>query len=322
VTDDDKANETALKFITQEDQDKVNAFLKSFAMPFIGHYLDNSSLPSFLYHYTTGDSLIQIIESQELWATQAACLNDTTELIYAADLLRLRVKERIGGTVSKEFQTFLSHFAEVLLNPSSENAGIFVTCFSEKRDDLSQWRAYSGGEGGYAIQFDPIELARRASTIETLQILVRIVYKLENELVDTLLTFGEQCFVELQGASRAPTEAAWLAEFMPYWVDQIALLAPCFKHPKFEGEAEWRFLYRLRPEDVRDRRMKFRQRQYMMTRHIPLLLPTPLPITGVLVGPCRHPQLSRIAVGDLLKKHDYDPDVVKVELTDVPYRAA
>ena len=52
------------------------------------------------------------------------------------------------------------------------------------------------------------------------------------------------------------------------------------------------------------------------------MLTNPLPITGVIVGPCRHPRLSKIAIGDLLKQNGYDPDVVKVELTEFPYRAS
>lgn len=315
--------EQLLKFMTQEDQDKVNKFLTSFSIPFFRQYLPDSSPAPPLYHYTIGDNLIRIIESQELWATQAACLNDTTELTYAADQLRLAVMRKNLSATGTKIGTFRSRLAELLLNPSPETAGTFVTCFSEKRDDLSQWRSYSGGEGGYAIQFDHDELRRSGvPTAELFQPLVKVEYKLEPESIDALLTFGEQCFVDLQGAGRAPTEQDWLDEFATHWLSLIGFLAPCFKHPKFESEKEWRFLYVLRPEDVSEKRMRFRQRQYMMTRHVPLRLKGRLPITGVVVGPCRHPQLSKIAVGDLLKMHGYDPAVVKVELTEVPYRAA
>jgi hypothetical protein len=60
----------------------------------------------------------------------------------------------------------------------------------------------------------------------------------------------------------------------------------------------------------------------MMRRHIRLGLTKPLPITGMLVGPCRHPRLSQVAAGDLLLKKGYDPDTVKIDITGVPYRAA
>jgi hypothetical protein len=40
-----------------------------------------------LYHYTSGEGLVGIIESGELWITQASCLNDATEVRYAAAVL-------------------------------------------------------------------------------------------------------------------------------------------------------------------------------------------------------------------------------------------
>jgi hypothetical protein len=214
VSNENQVNKAALKFITQSDQEKVNAFLESCAKPFFGHYLDSSSVPP-LYHNTTGDNLIRIIESQELWATQASCLNDTTELTYAADLLRQRLKERsidADGKVGK----FRSRLAEVLLNPYPELSGTFVTCFTEKRDDLSQWRSYSGGEGGYAIQFDVkrLLLSGAAPILESQvwwQPLVQVAYKLDDQFIDALLTFGEQCLSDCRVLAVLPAKrVGWM----------------------------------------------------------------------------------------------------------------
>jgi hypothetical protein len=41
-----------------------------------------------VWHYTRGESLIPIIDSGTLFATQASCLNDATELRYASRLLK------------------------------------------------------------------------------------------------------------------------------------------------------------------------------------------------------------------------------------------
>jgi hypothetical protein len=41
-----------------------------------------------IWHYTTGDALLSIVQSDTLYATQASCLNDSTELRYALQLLR------------------------------------------------------------------------------------------------------------------------------------------------------------------------------------------------------------------------------------------
>jgi hypothetical protein len=93
------------------------------------------------------------------------------------------------------------------------------------------------------------------------------------------------------------------------------------KHPKFSSEREWRLVYPFSDEAVS--RMRYLQRNSMMTKHVPLQLmmhdgSPRLPLTGVVVGPCRHKQISRISVGDLLKTNGYKD--AHVSITDVPYQ--
>ena len=128
----------------------------------------------------------------------------------------------------------------------------------------------------------------------------------------------EEFFLELEGAKNAPTAAAWVDEFCTYWLTRVVSFAPCIKHPAFKDEKEWRLIYHVRPEDQGS--MKILQRQSMLSRHMPLRLNKPLPLTEVLVGPCRHPRLSQVAVAGLLSGFGFDPSVVKVSITGVLYR--
>jgi hypothetical protein len=302
-------------YLAAQDVEEIRRFVRGYANV---HFIARPCAP--LFHYTTGDNLIRILDKGKLWSTQASCLNDMTELIYAAHEFRKRVIDKLSDSHDQRIDPFLHCLNEVLMNAYllSVKSPLFVTCFSEHRDDLSQWRAYSGGEGGYTIQFDPNKLVQTGE----LQVwLVKVNYKPEDHTVmfDEVLRWGEQRFVELECARRvSPNQQAWVDEFVGYYIWSLGLLAACLKHPKFEGEREWRLIYQLRDDDVEG--MQFRQRQSMMSRHLPLRLPQRLPITGVVVGPCRHPELSKIAVCDLLKQAGYDLNVVKVEITDVPYR--
>jgi hypothetical protein len=165
-----------------------------------------------------------------------------------------------------------------------------------------------------AIHFDPKELGK--NVIRQKVFLTRIEYdetRIENLLGDAV-NWMEQTFTKMGGQQHGDN---WTKEFALHGLNGLAFLAPCLKHPNFKDESEWRLIYRLQAGDVR--RMEFRQRASLMTRHIPLVLPKPLPIVGVTVGPCRHPDLSRIAVGDLLRKHGY-PESVEVRKTTIPYR--
>jgi hypothetical protein len=111
--------------------------------------------PQELWHYTTGDGLIKILESGELWSTQVSCVNDSTEFRHAIRASREAFRRRLASdaTLSQEHRSLLERIDRELEIDGSETAGYFVACFSENRDDLSQWRAYGSGEGGFALRF-------------------------------------------------------------------------------------------------------------------------------------------------------------------------
>jgi Protein of unknown function (DUF2971) len=212
---------------------------------------------------------------------------------------------------------------DALSDPGPEISPVFVVCFSEQRDHLSQWRAYSGGEGGYALQFDPLKLYEATfismpdGTTQPQMSLVQVEYDPLNHttIFDDMLVWTENFFLGLEGKNKAPTVKAWTEEFCGYWLPRVVSFAPCIKSPSFRDEKEWRLIYHRRADDQKG--MKFVQRQSMMSRHIPLRLKKPLPLTEVLIGPCRQPRLSQVAAEDLLLQNGFD---ASVKFTEVPYR--
>src|SRR5665213_2305324 len=46
-----------------------------------------------LWHYTTGPGLLGIVESGQIFATQVACLNDSSETTYATELFKSAIKK-------------------------------------------------------------------------------------------------------------------------------------------------------------------------------------------------------------------------------------
>jgi hypothetical protein len=268
--------------------------------------------PGPIYHYTTGDNLIKIIKSGELWSTQAACMNDTKELVYAVERLAERAKlQKIPGQLGPLWQAF----DKFTLNPDATTAPIFLTCFSERDDDLSQWRAYGAGEGGYSIGFDGKKLLELGNEV----FLFPVDYKedSQNVLLDKII---ERLIRLYESAKPSPPQnEAWAAELVPFWLGHMNPFAAIFKHPKFEGEKEWRLVQYWRADEKC--KLQFRQRRSFMSRHMPIRsIPKPLPIVSVRVGPARHPELSKIAVRDLLTKHDYALGNIEIEITRVPYR--
>jgi hypothetical protein len=314
VQQPDTATEPAYKYITAEDL----AAYERWCAPHVAVFNPIPTGP--LYHYTTGSGLIEIIRSGELWSTQVACLNDSSELLYPINLLRSKVDEAATSPVSLEVGAVLQKIEEGLSEPTIDTEGRFVACFSEDGDDLSQWRAYAGGEGGYAIQFDSLHLRHN---LPPTMILGKVEYDeaKQSDFLDDVLDTCLRFYFDGVSKKRAPSLEIWTAEFLQYWANLVIVFAPFIKHPRFAGEREWRLVYHLDDEGIS--RKRFLQRSSMMSQHVPLRLMmrndgSPcLPITRVVVGPSRHKEISKISVNDLMRTYGY---TARASLTAIPYR--
>lgn len=311
------------KYLLPEGTEKYKEFIR--------HQFANLAVMRFpcppIYHYTTGTNLIEIIRSGELWTTQIACLNDVKELLHAVDVLVDAISEREKQPLRDDFAALLGKMRELLTEPDPEAAGVFVACFSERNDDLSQWRAYGGPDGGYAIEFDIETLLTLVAKRGGYLIPVTYDENAKDILMTEILSSSEIYFDEGIANERAPSTEEWVNEFAVYWLSQLAFLAPMIKHPSFKDEKEWRLIYYLREEDVS--KMRFTERSSMMRRHLPLTFSTPdkngntpLPIKGITVGAKAYQKLTSFAVGDLLKSKGYAADQVPVTLSDIPFRIA
>jgi hypothetical protein len=253
VQQPDTATEPEYKYITTEDL----AAYEVWCAPHVAAFNPIPSGP--LYHYTTGNGLIEIIKSGELWATHVACLNDSSELLYPIELLRVKVRKKLQSPASPELGFVLKQMEEGLSTPTIHTEGRFIVCFSEDGDDLSQWRAYGGGEGGYAIEFDSECLRRLPNQQPT--ILGKVEYREDQHSVfldDVLDNCIAYCLDGVR-KKRAPSIEEWVTEFLQYWASLVIMFAPFIKHPRFAGEREWRLVYHLQDEAIPRKRGKAAQ---------------------------------------------------------------
>lgn len=100
-----------------------------------------------LYHYTTVNGLQGILETNRLWASAAYYLNDSSEVEYGSHLLHDELS--VWRTANQNNPCFaadvLQGLDEIFSSPLSRisrTSTIYVTCFCENGNLLSQWRAY------------------------------------------------------------------------------------------------------------------------------------------------------------------------------------
>lgn len=132
-----------------------------------------------LYHYTTWDGLLGILQTQTLWATHYKFLNDCSEIVLFRDklvsLILPYVRESYERFVKQHphnkqmirqkggLGQIIQHDAELLVDAQYRATGdeIYIVSFCGQHKNprinsnglLSQWRGYGDG-GGFALVFN------------------------------------------------------------------------------------------------------------------------------------------------------------------------
>src|SRR5205085_1086662 len=157
--------------------------------------LTTTPVPSVLYHYTTQSGLLGILQDNCMWATAAQYLNDSSEYAYGLKLIAKGLRSESKKAISESEAANLSAIAKAI----SPFLSICVVSLSSESDLLSQWRAYGGGSGGFAIGMRS-EYFREASHRQGFY-LVPCIYATADQQEPI-----EQLIVEFRGRMATSTE--------------------------------------------------------------------------------------------------------------------
>jgi hypothetical protein len=177
-----------------------------------------------------------------------------------------------------------------------------------------------------AIGFDA---QRIAPNVKGPLFFVRVAYEPEKQarLVRAIVHRTLLFFEEGLKARGEDKFEPWAAGFLDAWRDRIIFFAPMLKDEAFCEEDEWRIIYGLHKEDVDH--LKFLQRSSFLSCHFPMRLGPGelLPIKEVLVGPCRHKEVSWASAWRLLDMKGYavngrggtDPNKIALGFSRAPF---
>jgi hypothetical protein len=207
-----------------------------------------------LFHYTTAAGLLGILETKRIWATDLRFLNDAQELTYgrqavidAIEARKLREidpgKYAYKGEAGLQEAGARAELFDLVLDHNRTSVGfcdygVYVTCFCQNGDLLSQWRGY-GGDHGYSVEFPKGELERALAAMHgypPASGLFRVRYGPANAKAKGMLAAGHV----------AKTSNGGHAGIKPHHVAlAVNSLLAQIKHPGFEAEEEWRLVIGL-----------------------------------------------------------------------------
>jgi hypothetical protein len=259
-----------------------------------------SASPETLYHYTTTSGLVGILRGKKIWATNIGYLNDKMEFDQAIRVFKELVgRDVIEGSAQIEFDRMLKNLDKL----KSET---FVASFSEKGDQLSQWRGYCSGDSGFNIGFNYVELRKKfEQENEPDMLLEKCIYD-QDEQKARLAEAAK--YIRSKGFERPVGEAMGVG---------LYLLAPSFKNNAFSEEVEWRLIvYGPKGSDI-----KFREGKGFLIPYYEIDLRADngqLPIDWVTIGPTIYESESRTSLKMLLEQEGIPADRIRV--SEVPYR--
>lgn len=309
-----------------------------------------------LFHYTTNEGAIGLINSACLFATNYKYLNDQHELAIARNILiplferELEVEARRLVTQQQLHESYLTDFGQnifrmeatrifdVILRVTDSNTPIFIASFCRHKENseewehglLSQWRGYAS-TGGCAIELEEQtiqdliepEARRYAHTHVSLK---NVVYEDHEKAIDIKQIDGLAAAMLRMIAQKSGANEAEYKRRIDAMYDTIALVAPTLKTKGFIEEQEARIIApHMRPEAAKQfptriqRPINFRFKNGIPIPYIKLFDGIArLPIKRIIVGPQRNQEKISYVIELALEAKGINAKVTKSNIGYMP----
>ena len=303
-------------------------------------FFKEDTAPPVLWHYTSAQGLLGILKDGEIFASDSRFLNDKTENVRIWTLIRQRLKERVKLGNDDEFVKIVDEVAELMSAQKDKPFGdsvpallvelqsllavhkeedVFVSCFSAEEDSLSQWRAYTSGNG-YAIGFSSEVLSGLTdnSLLSGLPLCrfdsVKYVADEHRTALDGVInTMLANQLGEKRAGKPWPDERA-ASSFERFLLDRFS---PFVKDDGFKGEKEWRLALKVGTFDPS--KIEFRPGRSHLIPFLRVSLEKDHPnyIREIMVGPGPSSELDLLALQRLVKSRGLP---IEVRNSKIPFR--
>jgi hypothetical protein len=284
-----------------------------------------------LWHYTTPEGLMGIIESNALWATDIFYLNDSAEFMHGINIAREIIKQKISSLDGDEKKHLGRFDGDLSFIGPDHNSSVYVCSLSKVEDELSQWRAYCRG-GGFSIGFP------RQGLIEAIQgqhfELKECVYDVsgQQKIINNLIDSHVVPYIQNpEQFSKIPCAPDMVSGIVCGGSNKFAwkLYSTCstLKHPSFEREEEWRLVFDHGYAFEKDKNgknkigPKFRTKSGLIIPYICIKLPDSEDFwrqVRIIIGPTKYEKELKGSVHTLFRK--YHATSIGITHSEIPFR--
>lgn len=262
-----------------------------------------------VYHYTSASGLIGILTSGVIRGSNAAFMNDRSEIAYGLAVCTSVVEEERSSRSSTMEQLLLERTLGLIRDGGSPEE-VYVTSFSARQDVLSQWRGYGSADGRFCIGLQVAQFSER----DILRLPHRVEYSTDDQVELVRRAVGLACGALME----RPEDERHAWSCSSTLALHLRRLMCCFKHAGFREEEEWRAISSVRQEQLI---VGFEAVRGVPRPYVAMLEGSRssrrLPVVEVCVGPSDRPDAAVYGTRALLSRYGYVD--AKVTQTNIPF---
>ena len=273
-----------------------------------------------LYHYTTVEGLLGIITSNVIFATSYPFLNDSSEIVYGRRICKKILNEKLDKIYDDRAKIL---YEECLRLIDMNHFRIYITCFCEKGNLLSQWRGYAKNGLGFSLGLSAKALLseNRRKPYNLIKV-KKVEYNVckQRRIITRLLRKAEE-YIKTEDI-QSEKEIKEIAKIVHKKIEECIVF---FKDPAFEEEREWRAIYYEKEEGII--KTKYRAKADRIVDYKEFVLSPKeddpskekLPICEIICGPSIDNPATKEVIKKLLKDNNFEKKV-EIKNSTIPFK--
>jgi hypothetical protein len=274
-----------------------------------------------IYHYTSLESLINILKTKSLWATNCQYLNDKHEAKYFSNILKSELKYELT-----KLKTFNSSLTDLILNIFDSNDyknhidKSYIISFTKSFDSLPMWKYY--GKNGIIMEFETAIL-NKIYLNKNFSFKDKINNKPQkiccaNLFNDVIYDYSFILFFFKDTINNIIKKFDYVNSKQNRYnevIDDFLLsfrLCFLYKDESYSFENEKRMVFVLNDNDVR-KFEKFKVKNNLVIPYIDVLFEEngKLPLKKIIINPEQKDEMYKDGIEKLLKSHNYNDVIIE-----------
>lgn len=302
---------------------------------YLDEFADTAVLKKgIIYHYTTAEGVLGILDKSEFWVTKSDFLNDISEINYTFNLFEENFLNKIRN--EKVRKRMISQFRSELDNEIDLYNGVlyptYIISFSTNQDNLLLWSEFTR-KMGYNLGFN-IEDIRDAfkSKIKTdgnflSHIDCKVIYNKEEQIrhleksIDWELISGSANvnMGSLENLDESISDEI-INDFISRIIKFCLFYSMIFKDSKFEHEEEYRFIIKsLHNSEIvsLNKEMNFRVKEGALCPFVKVPFKGLNSLESITIGPKNNIDIAKKGLEIYCRNKEIDPKILK---SNIPLR--